>query len=221
MHKVVLFDFDGTLVDSAPDLANSANHLRVLRGLEPLPLDFLRPYASMGARGLLKATLDLNTDHPDFDEQRTIFLAHYAANSTTNSVLFDGVEDLLNELDQLQVAWGVVTNKALGLTLPIMDHFNLNQSSKVTVGGDCTPFLKPNPASLFLACEKLGIAPENCLYVGDDERDIVAGKAAGMDTLVAAYGYCNFDPTIPSWHADHVANHATEILPAVLEWIQK
>lgn len=221
MNKLVLFDFDGTLVDSAPDLANSANHLRVLQGLAPLPLDFLRPYASMGARGLIKATLDLDTDHPDFNQQRTLFLEHYAANSTLNSVLFDGVEDLLNELDQLQISWGIVTNKALGLTLPIMEHFKLNQSSKVTVGGDCTPHLKPNPASLFLACDRVGIAPENCIYIGDDERDIVAGKAAGMDTLVAAYGYCNFDPAIPSWQANHVADHATEILPAVLAWIQK
>lgn len=210
---MVLFDFDGTLVDSAPDLANSANYLRLEKGLAPLPLAYLRPYASMGARGLLKAALDLDMDHPDFEPQKQIFLDHYAANSTVHSQLFEGVESLIQQLNAHRIPWGVVTNKALGLTLPIMRHFALLERSAVTIGGDCTPHLKPNPASLFLACERTGVAPEQCVYIGDDERDIVAGKAAGMTTMVAAYGYCHFDPAIPSWQANWVANHADDIFP--------
>lgn len=221
MNKLVLFDFDGTLVDSAPDLAASANHLRVLQGLAPLDQDYLRPYASMGARGLLKASLDLDPDHAEFEKQKQIFLDHYAANSTVQSQLFDGVDGLIEQLNDTGIPWGVVTNKALGLTQPIMEHFGLDQHSKVTVGGDCTPHLKPHPASLYLACEKTAIAPENCIYIGDDERDIVAGKTAGMATLVAAYGYCHLDPAIPSWQADYVADHASAIFPLVLDWIHQ
>lgn len=221
MQKLVLFDFDGTLVDSAPDLATSANFLRTEQGLEPLSLDFLRPYASMGARGLLKAALKLETDHADYEAQKAVFLAHYAANSTVHSQLFDGVDTLISQLNDMGIHWGVVTNKALHLTQPIMDHFALSLSSQIVVGGDSTPHLKPHPASLFLACEQTGIAPKDCLYVGDDERDIVAGKAAGMATMVAAYGYCDFSPAIAAWQADSVANHATEIFPLVLEWLHK
>lgn len=221
LNKLVLFDFDGTLVDSAPDLANSANYLRSLHHLDPLPLSYLRPYASKGARGLLKASLDMETDHPDYEQQKDIFLTHYAANSTVHSQLFDGVEELIEQLNELGLGWGVVTNKVVHLTQPIMDHFGLSQSSQVLVGGDSTPHIKPHPAPLFLACELTGIEPQNCIYIGDDERDIVAGKAAGMATLVTAYGYCNFDPAIPSWHADYVSNHAQDILPHILDWLQK
>lgn len=221
MKNLILFDFDGTLVDSAPDLAASANFLRTSQGLDPLSDDFLRPYASMGARGLIKASLGLDTDHPDYEAHKTSFLNHYTANSTVNSHLFDGVDSLIENLNELGLMWGVVTNKALHLTQPIMDHFNLSQSSSVTVGGDCTPYLKPNPASLFLACERTGIDPSNCIYIGDDERDIVAGKAAGMATMVAAYGYCDFDAAIPDWQADSIANHATEMLPLILQWTQR
>ena len=216
--KLVLFDFDGTLVDSAPDLAYSANHLRLLQSLPPLELDYLRPYATKGARGLIKAALDMDMDHPDFDEQRNIFLSHYAANSTTHSNLFEGVEYMLQHLNEQQIPWGIVTNKAVHLTKPIMQHFNLTAHCQVLVGGDSTPYLKPNPASLFLACEKANIAPEHCIYIGDDERDIQAGKAAGMTTMVAAYGYCDFDPAIPSWGADSVVKHPNEILPLIKEW---
>lgn len=221
MHKLVLFDFDGTLVDSAPDLANSANYLRTLQGLEPLSLEFLRPYASMGARGLLKAALDMETDHPDYEAQKDIFLEHYASNSTVNSLLFDGIDTLIDQLNELGIHWGVVTNKAVHLTQPIMDHFELSASSKVLVGGDSTPYIKPHPASLFLACEQTGIAPEHCIYIGDDERDIIAGKAAGMATMVAAYGYCDYDSAIPSWQADAIAGHASEIFPHILQWLHR
>lgn len=221
MQKLVLFDFDGTLVDTAPDLAASANYVRTLQGLDPLPEDYLRPYASMGARGLLKAALDMDEDHPDYEAQKTLFLEHYAANSTVHSQLFDGMEMLIDQLLEMGLSWGVVTNKALGLTQPIMDHFGLSPSCAVVVGGDCTPQLKPHPGSLLLACEKTGIAPEDCIYIGDDERDIVAGKAAGMATAVAAYGYCDFDPAIASWQANGIASHATEIFPIVLQWLHR
>lgn len=222
MHnKLVLFDFDGTLVDTAPDLANSANHIRALNHLDPLPLPYLRPYASKGARGLLKAALDMDTEHPDYEYQKELFLKHYAANSTLHSHTFDGIDTLIEQLNELGLNWGVVTNKAVHLAQPIMDHFGLSQSSKVLVGGDSTPHIKPHPAPLLLACELTGTRPEHCIYVGDDERDIVAGKAAGMATLVAAYGYCDFDPAISSWQADYISNHAQDILPHILDWLHK
>lgn len=216
--KLVLFDFDGTLVDSAPDLAFSANYLRQLQALPPLDLSILRPYATKGARGLIKAALDMDMDHPDFDKQRDLFLTHYAANSTIHSTLFEGVSDLLQQLQNEDIAWGVVTNKAVHLTQPILNHFDLTDHCLVLVGGDSTPHLKPNPASLLLACEKTNIKPEDCIYIGDDERDIIAGKAAGMTTMVAAYGYCDFDPAIPSWNADSTVNHANEIMPLIKRW---
>lgn len=217
--KLVLFDFDGTLVDSAPDLAFSANYLRQLQALPPLELATLRPYATKGARGLIKAALNMDMDHPDFEKQRDIFLTHYAKNSTTHSRLFDGVNQLLQDLQHQDIAWGVVTNKAVHLTQPILDHFNLSAQCLVLVGGDSTPYLKPNPASLLLACEKTNTNPSNCIYIGDDERDIIAGKAAGMATMVAAYGYCDFDPAITSWNADSIANHAAEIMPLIQRWL--
>ena len=218
--KLVLFDFDGTLVDSAPDLANSANYIRTQAGLAPLEADYLRPYASKGARGLLKAALDMDTDHPDYETQKTLFLQHYAANSTYLSRPFSGIIELISDLEQHKLAWGVVTNKVVHLTQPIMDHFALSTGCKVLVGGDSTPHIKPHPAPLLLACEQTGFKPENTLYVGDDHRDIVAGKAAGMATLVAAYGYCQLDPDIHLWQADYISHHPNELLPQILHWAQ-
>ncbi|MGG4603327.1 phosphoglycolate phosphatase [Paenalcaligenes sp. Me131] len=219
--KLVLFDFDGTLVDSAPDLAAAVNRLRHDRNLPPLPYELLRPVASHGARGLLGTGLGLDTEHPDYAVVRQQFLDYYAENITTLSHLFSGVETMLAGLKQSNLPWGVVTNKAIGLTRPIMAKFELDVECKVLVGGDSTPYLKPNPASLLLATSTYGIAPEQCIYVGDDLRDIQAGKAAGMPTIVANYGYCKDDDTVPTWGADAIANSPEELQQQLQEWGNK
>jgi len=221
MKTLVLFDFDGTVADSAPDLAHSANTLRTAQGLEPLSVDYLRPYASMGARGLIWATLGLKPDDPGYQAAQQQFLAHYRKNLDVDTVLFDGIKALLDNLNEQEIPWGIVTNKAEQLTRPIMTHLGIAEHCAVLVGGDSTPYLKPHPAALFRAAKLFGIPAEQCLYVGDDKRDIVAAQAANMGTVVAAYGYCNFSPETKNWGADAIVNHANEIFPIVLKWSEK
>lgn len=218
MKKLVLFDFDGTLADSAPDLAAAANRLRLERGLQALPYETLRPYASHGARGLLKVALDMNPDHSDYARLRAQFLQDYEANMTSLTHLFEGVADMLQQLEQNHYTWGIVTNKLEYLALPLIRHLGLEQACAVTVGGDTTGHTKPHPAPLLYAAEKAGFQPQHCLYVGDDQRDIQAGQAAGMATMVAAYGYCAQDPAIPEWQADLIAHNAGEIWDGVQRW---
>lgn len=219
MKKLVLFDFDGTVADSAPDLANSANTLRTERGMEPLSVDYLRPYASMGARGLIWATLGLKTDDPDYDRVRDQFLRHYEQNLDVDTVLFDGMGALLQRLTQNNIPWGIVTNKAEYLTRPIMQHLGISNDCAVLVGGDSTPYLKPHPAALFRAAKLFDIPCEQCIYIGDDERDIVSAQVANMASVVAAYGYCQFDPASKDWGADAIANHPDEIFSIVEQWM--
>lgn len=218
MKKLVLFDFDGTVADSAPDLANSANTLRLEQGLEPLSTDYLRPYASMGARGLIWATIGLKTDHPDYEDARQRFLDHYENNLDVDTVLFPGMGELLHTLSQNNLPWGIVTNKAEYLTRPIMKHLGIYDDCAVLVGGDSTPYLKPHPAALFRAARLFDIPCEQCIYIGDDERDIVSAQVANMSSVVAAYGYCQFSPETQNWGADAIANHADEIYPIVKKW---
>lgn len=218
MQKLVLFDFDGTLADSAPDLAAAANRLRLARGLEALPYAALRPYASHGARGLLKAALDLNADDPDYETYKKKFLVDYEQNMTQLTTLFDGVQTMLDHLAEMGLPWGIVTNKTEYLTKPLAEHLGLHQHCVVLVGGDTTPHIKPHPAPLLHAAAAAKIDAKQCIYIGDDQRDIQAGKAAGMATVVAAYGYCDFDPNIASWEADAVVNSPIEILQAVEKW---
>lgn len=218
MQKLVLFDFDGTLADSAPDLAAAANRLRLERGLEALPYATLRPYASHGARGLLKVALDLNTDDADYETYKQKFLRSYEQNMTQLTTLFDGVETMLAQLAESNLPWGIVTNKTEYLTKPLVEHLGLSQNCVVLVGGDTTPHIKPHPAPLFHAANAANIDPKQCIYIGDDQRDIQAGKAAGMATVVAAYGYCDFDPAISSWNADAIVNSPHEIYQAIDSW---
>ena len=218
MQKLVLFDFDGTLADSAPDLAAAANRLRLERGLEPLPYAALRPYASHGARGLLKVALDINVDDADYEAYKKKFLLDYEQNMTQLTTLFDGVDTMLAALSDAGLPWGIVTNKTEYLTRPLVEHLGLSQNCVVLVGGDTTPHIKPHPASLLHAAAAVNIEPRHCIYIGDDQRDIQAGKAANMTTVVAAYGYCDFDPAIATWEADNVVNSPTEVPAAVEKW---
>ncbi|MBP6020075.1 MAG: phosphoglycolate phosphatase [Burkholderiaceae bacterium] len=219
MSKLVLFDFDGTLADTAPDLAEAANKQRARKGLAPLPHQEYRSAASHGARGLLQVGLNMGTDHPEYPQFRQQFLADYEANMTELSTLFAGVDDLLATLKNHGYTWGIVTNKMEYLALPLIRHLGLADDCAVTVGGDTTAHPKPHPAPLLYAAEKAGFAPEDCIYVGDDERDIIAGKAAGMATIIAAYGYCGSETTmLQGWQADAIANTPQAVWPAVQAW---
>jgi N-acetyl-D-muramate 6-phosphate phosphatase len=198
----VLFDLDGTLVDTAPDLAAALNRVRVDRGLAPLPPDELRPYASHGARGLIGAGLRVTPDQPGYTALRDAFLAQYESALCVDSALFPAVGALLDAIEARALRWGIVTNKATRYTTPLLRALNLTPRAGTVVCGDTTPFAKPHPAPLREAADRLGIAPERCVYVGDAERDISAGIAAGMHTIVARYGYIQANETPEAWPAD-------------------
>lgn len=214
MNKLVLFDFDGTLADTAPDLAAAANKQRARKGLPPLPYEALRPMASQGARGLLRASLDMLPDHPEYETLRSQFLQDYEAEMTALTTLFPGIPELLHTLKANGYYWGIVTNKLEYLALPLVEHLGLHTDCVVTVGGDTTGHSKPHPEPLLHAARKAGVDPAHCIYVGDDERDVIAGKAAGMHTVAAAYGYCELSD-VAEWRADAIVTSADEIWPVI------
>lgn len=211
LYKGVFFDLDGTLADTAPDLVAAANLLRIARGLTPLPYEVLRPTASAGARGLIQGAFGYDNQHPQFEELRDEFLANYEKDICVHSKLFDGMDDLLQELEKEQVLWGIVTNKVERFTHPLLKLMSLHERSAAIVGGDTTPHSKPHPAPILKAAEICNINPAQCLYVGDDLRDIEAGRAAGMKTVVAAYGYCGCDEPVNAWGADYIIEHPSEL----------
>ena len=211
--RAILFDLDGTLADTAPDLAAAANFLRAEQDLPPAPYDTLRPVASAGARGLIGAALGIGPDDARYDALRVRFLDRYQANMAVESHLFEQVPALLAQLEQRGLRWGIVTNKAARFTEPLVPQLGLGHAGCV-VSGDTTPHAKPHPAPLLEAAKRLQLPPESCWYVGDDLRDIQAGRAAGMPTLAAAWGYCGH--TEPAaWGAD-VLLHAPIDLLALL-----
>ncbi|WP_322004814.1 phosphoglycolate phosphatase [Paraburkholderia tropica] len=208
----VLFDFDGTLADTAPDLAAAVNQMRHARGLAPAPYEKLRPLASAGARGLIGGAFGVGPDDHQFAAMREEFLANYAANLRVETALFPGIDAVLDDLDARGVLWGIVTNKVARLTDPLVKLMHLDTRAASVVSGDTTPYSKPHPAPLLHAAETLGIAPHRVVYVGDDLRDIQAGRAAGMATIAAAYGYCgNVEPPA-QWNADYLADTAETLL---------
>lgn len=213
--RAVLFDLDGTLLDSAPDLGAAADQMRLERGLDPIPLERYRPLSGSGARGMLSIAFGISPEHPDFPAMREEFFVNYENRMTLQTREFDGVARLLDELVQRGLAWGVVTNKSKRFTDPLLAGMPLFGTAGAIVSGDTTPHAKPHPAPLLEAARRIGVAPEHCVYVGDDERDIVAGKAAGMATLAAAWGYLGVQAALRDWGAD-----ATIDLPlGVLKWL--
>lgn len=201
--RALLFDLDGTLADTAPDLAAAVNHLRTTRGLLPTPYEMLRPVASAGARGLIGVAFGITPVDPEYDALRVGFLDHYAAQIANNTTLFDGVAALLLHLQEQGLQWGIVTNKPARFTDALVPLIGLEQAGCV-ISGDTTEHAKPHPEPLFEAARRLNLAPEDCWYIGDDLRDIAAGKAAGMPTIAAAWGYCgNSEPL--TWDADAIA----------------
>jgi len=211
----VLFDLDGTLADTAPDLAAALNRVRAECGLDALPLAQLRPYASHGARGLLGAGMGIAPDHPEYTTLRDAFLDHYAAALCVETALFAEVATVLDALDARALSWGIVTNKAARFTVPLVDALGLARRAAALVCGDTTPYTKPHPAPLLFAAERLGVLPRRCVYVGDAERDVAAGVAAGMPTIVARYGYLEPQDEPAGWPTDGIIDSPA----ALLDWL--
>jgi len=198
----VLFDLDGTLIDSAPDLGAAADKMRTDRGMESLPLALYRPMAGAGARGMIAVAFGLTPDDARFPELREEFFRNYEARMTERTTVFDGVAELIAQIGRAGFKWGVVTNKSARFTVPLTKAMPLFSTAQTIVSGDTTPHSKPHPAPLFEAARQLDLAPGRCIYVGDDERDIVAGRAAGMPTVAAAYGYLGKVTDTVDWKAD-------------------
>lgn len=209
--EAVLFDLDGTLIDSAPDLGAAADKMRTDRGLPSLPLADYRPMAGAGARGMLGVAFGLTPEHADFGALKEEFFANYEACMTERTYAFDGVAELIARISGAGLKWGVVTNKSARFTLPLTRRMPLFVTAQTIISGDTTPHAKPHPAPLLEAARQLDVEPGRCVYVGDDERDIVAGRAAGMPTVAAAYGYLGATADTQGWQAD-----ATIVSPAAL-----
>ena len=214
-YKGVFFDLDGTLADTAPDLVAAANQLLIARNLAPKQYEVLRPCASAGARGLIGGAFGIDPEHPDFIPLRDEFFANYEKALLVNSVLFEGVEHLLDQLDGAKLPWGIVTNKSERFTNPLTDLMGLRQRAASTVSGDTTPYSKPHPEPILHAARIANVDPASSVYVGDDIRDIVAGKAAGMKTISAAYGYCGCAEPPEAWGADYLVYHPKELLEII------
>jgi N-acetyl-D-muramate 6-phosphate phosphatase len=208
----VLFDLDGTLVDSAPDLAGAGNEMRVARGLPALPLAHFRPMVGSGARGMLGIALQVTPQDEAFGALRDEFLARYAQRLTRESRVFDEMLPVLDALDARALRWGIVTNKATVYTLPVVEGLGLARRAAVVICGDTTAHAKPHPEPLFEAARRLGVEPAHCIYVGDDERDVQAGRSAGMRTLVAEWGYLGQGEPVAAWRADHVMVRPADLL---------
>jgi N-acetyl-D-muramate 6-phosphate phosphatase len=210
--QCVLFDLDGTLVDTAPDLGLAANLVREELNLPPLPMCDYRPSASGGARGLLKVALGIRPEDEGYAQRKERFLVHYRANLSTGSRLFDGVPEMLDSLDRAGIRWGVVTNKVAEFSRPLIDDLGLQQRCACLVCGDSTPKPKPAPDPLLLASEQIGVLPRECVYVGDDERDILAGRAAHMRTIAAGWGYMGDKPDPREWAADVIVDSPADLV---------
>ncbi len=210
--RVVLFDLDGTLVDSAPDLAGAANDMRQARGLAPLPASELRPHGGSGARGMLQRAFDCQPGHDQYDALKLEFLQRYEQQMLRHSRLFDAVPELLDALEAKQWRWGIVTNKAGHLAQRLADAMGLSPRAGVLVAGDSTPHTKPHPAPLHEAARRLGVATQHCVYIGDDLRDMQAARRAGMGALAAAWGYLGPGSDPQTWQADAVLPDPAAVL---------
>lgn len=210
--QAVLFDLDGTLIDSAPDLGGAVDAMRIDRGLPSLPLEQYRPMAGAGARGMLAIGFGMAPEHPDFPAMREEFFQRYEKRMTENTRVFDGVPDMLRSLAGHGLPWGIVTNKSQRFTTPLLAQVPALGAAATAVSGDTTPHAKPHPAPLLEACRRMGVDPARCLYVGDDERDIVAGRAAGMGTVAAAWGYLGSAGAVEQWGADAITKSPADLL---------
>ncbi len=208
--QAILFDLDGTLADTAPDLAGAVNQLRISRGLAPTDYELLRPVASAGARGLIGVAFGVTPQDANYIELREEFLQNYEAAIAVKSRLFDGIAELLSGLQEKGIAWGIVTNKIAHLTDQLVPKIGLHHAACV-ISGDTTAHPKPHPAPLFEAAKRINVSAEHCWYVGDDLRDIQAGQAAGMTTIAAAWGYCG-EIAPATWNANALVESPQQLL---------
>lgn len=199
--RAVLFDLDGTLIDSAPDLGAAAERMRLDRGLPSLEFAQYRPLAGAGARGMLRVALGVTPEHAGYEALKEEFLTYYSECMLERTEVFQGVAALVSALMDCGLVWGVVTNKAQRFTLPLTQSMDLFGSASTIISGDTTAHAKPHPEPLLEAARRLSLLPEQCMYVGDDERDIVAGRSAGMVTVAAHYGYLGQGACVASWGA--------------------
>lgn len=211
--RAVLFDLDGTLADTAPDLAAAVNLMRTQRGLEPAPYSHLRPHASAGARGLLAAGFEITPQDDGFEAMRVEFLSNYETAICQHSRLFDDVPELLKQLTERQIPWGIVTNKVTRFTLPLIPLLGLHHAGCI-ISGDTTAHAKPHPEPLLEAARQLGVAPQECCYLGDDLRDIQAAVAAGMHSVAVTWGYCGLSEP-QHWNADLLLHAPLELMQLV------
>jgi N-acetyl-D-muramate 6-phosphate phosphatase len=210
--KAVLFDLDGTLIDSAPDLAGAANDMRLARGLPELPYSSFRPMVGSGARGMVGAGFSVDPDQAEFAALRDEFLSRYEQRMTQLTRVFSDVLPVLAALEAATVPWGIVTNKATRFASPLVEALNLQHRAAVLIAGDTTPYSKPHPEPLLEAARRIKVHPSECAYVGDDLRDVQAGRAAGMMTVAVRWGYLGFSEPIDAWGAHHIAALPADIL---------
>ena len=217
---LILFDLDGTLADTAPDLINAINACLVERGQEPRTLAELRPWVSHGARGLIERAFGVGPGHSGYEDLREEFLSRYEADLCRMTTLFPGIEDALSQIEQAGLQWGIVTNKIARLTIPLVRALQLEGRAACVVSGDTAIRAKPDPAPIRYALELCGCAPEAGVYVGDDRRDIEAGRAAGVWTVAAAYGYSVLIDDISQWQADYIIESPAQLLSWLLPDLQ-
>lgn len=210
--QLVLFDLDGTLADTAPDLAYALNQTLLKHGREPLTLEQIRPHVSHGGIALIRAGFSIEPEHPEFQTFREDLLDIYLQNIARETALFPGMTEVLEQLEQRGIGWGVVTNKPAWLTDPLMAGMGLTRRAACIISGDTTPNSKPHPGPILHACTQVGIEPTTCLYIGDAERDIIAGRDAGTATLTALFGYLDEQDQPESWGADDVIAEPLDIL---------
>ena len=214
--RTVLFDLDGTLLDTAPDLAWALNEVRRMHGDPPLDYAVVRAIVSHGSLAMARIACAHTEGSAPFEAFRQQLLDTYRDNLATRTRLFAGMAELLDEFDECGICWGIVTNKPAWLTNPLLEQIQLDKRAATIVSGDTLLQSKPHPAPLLLAAEQTGSAPADCLYVGDAERDVIAGNAAGMRTMVALYGYLCADDQPECWGADVLV----ESPAAIRAWLQ-
>ncbi len=215
--KAVLFDLDGTLLDTAPDLAATLNAILLTQQAKPLPLTSIRPFISEGVAGLLKLGLNITDKNPEFLRLSKQFLNYYSQHSCKQTQLFPGIATLIHYLQKNHLTWGIVTNKSTALTTTLVNHFPLLKKAKCIIAGDTIEYSKPHPKPLLYACECISGIPENCVYIGDAKRDIEAANAAGMRSLVALYGYIPSKKEAATWKASAMLDTPL----AIIDWLKQ